>query len=805
MDREGLHLVISHLRRLVSPEGHQTDRHLLESYLSQRDEAAFTALVQRHGSMIYGLALRLLRDAHAAEDVFQATFLILASKAHTIRRQDSVGSWLYGVAHRLAMRVRQTSKRWESDTRSGVPMPPENPEAIVRQRELESVLDEELKELSERLRAPLLLCYLEGQTQDEAARQLGWSKATLRRRLERGRELLRARLVRRGITLSVGLLTTALANRAEASVLSSLVHKTAVASMQAALGATNAVSPSVAALADWGMKTLIVSRKFLTLWLLATALVTTGGGVTAYALTQSKPEPPPILAPVAVKNIVPANRASLSAVWSAAYSPNGLLLATGSGNADDLGTLAVWDVPTGKVRLWLEQPRGVRSVVFSPDSRKIATAGWDNSARIYDVRNGKILALLKGHRGPINGLAFSPDGKTLASASLDSHIHLWDVEKGTLSRKLSGHDNWVMGLAFLPGGKSLVSAGKDATVRIWNVETGAQRLLVKLERPPNIPPTLKDWEQGTPIECVAVSPDGQTIATGDWDDKVCLWDVATGQLRRALLGHKMGVLFVSFSPDGKMLASVSGSFNEHVGGEVKLWNLADGRERATLKGHTDSVWSVRFSPDGRSLVTASRDEKAKVWEVATGQERMTLENGLELFDGKLATPLTGRDREEIWKVLAVEDAKPAQRAISQLVRAPEQAVPWLAEQLRLEPKATAAQEKRIQELLVQLDDDDFNTREQATAELLQLGLQALPALRQALNGKLSVEVRQRIDGVLAKLSKTDQLRGLRAVEALELMNTAEARQVLQDLAEGAPEAFLTQEAKASYQRLSTWP
>jgi hypothetical protein len=103
MDREGLDQVISHLRQPALLESQQTDRLLLESYLARRDEAAFTALVQRHGPMIYGLALRLLHDAHAAEDVFHATFFILASKAHTIRRQNSVSSWLYGVAHRLAV------------------------------------------------------------------------------------------------------------------------------------------------------------------------------------------------------------------------------------------------------------------------------------------------------------------------------------------------------------------------------------------------------------------------------------------------------------------------------------------------------------------------------------------------------------------------------------------------------------------------------------------------------------------------------------------------------------------------------
>lgn len=670
MDSESLDSVLSQVRQLAAPSADRrlTDRQLLDDYLAARDEASFTVLVQRHGPMVFSVARRLLHDPHAAEDVFQATFLILACKAQTIRRQDSLSSWLYGVAQRLAARVRQTGKRWQTDTRGGIHMPQDNPETALTQRELATVLDEELKELSDRFQAPLVLCYLQEQTQDEAARQLGWSKATLRRRLERGRELLRARLVRRGVTLSMGLLTTALVGRAEAGVLPSLVRQTASASLQVTQGNSGAVSPHVAALADWGLKTLRLTRRWFVWWLLAFVFAAGTSAATAATLSwyTAIPAASPAAVPFSLGAADRAKRAALGSVWSVAYSPDGRLLATGSGDQDTRGRLAVWDVGTGKARLWLEHPRGVRFVAFAPDGTKVATACWDDVARIYDVPSGKIHAFLQGHNAPVNGVAFSPDGRTLASGSLDSAIILWDVETGKAAHRLAGHKDWVVSVAFFPDGKSLVSASKDGTVRIWDLERGTAREVFSQSK--------------MTVECVAVSPDGQTIATGSWDRQVRLLNVASGT-SRLLYGHRVGVLSVCFSPDGQTLASVSGHFTEADGGDTKLWSLREDRELQTLKGHTNSIWSVRFSPDGRTLATGSRDQTVKIWEVATGLERTTIDNGLDLFGGKRTERLIETEAKELWEALAFPDGAQTQRAVSRLVQTPEQAVPWLADRL----------------------------------------------------------------------------------------------------------------------------
>jgi HEAT repeat protein len=147
--------------------------------------------------------------------------------------------------------------------------------------------------------------------------------------------------------------------------------------------------------------------------------------------------------------------------------------------------------------------------------------------------------------------------------------------------------------------------------------------------------------------------------------------------------------------------------------------------------------------------------------------------------------------------------------VGRLARAPEQAVPWLAERLKPVPKTEAPAKKRVKELVAQLDDDDFDTREKATAELTKLGEAVAPGLRKVLEEKVSAEVRQRIASVLEKLGKPandpECLRQLRVLEALELMNTAASRKLLQQLADGAPNAALTQEAAASYQRLTKRP
>src|SRR5262249_41249526 len=177
---------------------------LLERFASRHDDVAFATLVERHGAMVLGVCRRVLHHLHDAEGAFQATFLILAPQAGAIRPHDSIAGWLYQVAYPLAVKARASAAKRRSYLRREVDMPTADPLAELNGQELRSLLDEELNQLPEQCRSALVLCYLEGKTQDEAARLLGWSKGTLRRRLGQGRELLRIRLGRRGLPLAAG-------------------------------------------------------------------------------------------------------------------------------------------------------------------------------------------------------------------------------------------------------------------------------------------------------------------------------------------------------------------------------------------------------------------------------------------------------------------------------------------------------------------------------------------------------------------------------------------------------------------------
>jgi RNA polymerase sigma factor (sigma-70 family) len=191
-----------------------SDAELLGRFVAQRDESAFTALVKRHGRMVLDVAWRTLAVNQDAEDVFQATFLLLARKAGSIRKRGSVASWLYGAAYRLARRAREQSAVRSAREATAAKIRESQTCVAAASGELQDVLQDVLAQLPERYRTPLVLCYLEGKTQERAARQLACPLGTVRSWLARGRVLLRKRLARRGITLSVSALAGALVARA---------------------------------------------------------------------------------------------------------------------------------------------------------------------------------------------------------------------------------------------------------------------------------------------------------------------------------------------------------------------------------------------------------------------------------------------------------------------------------------------------------------------------------------------------------------------------------------------------------------
>jgi RNA polymerase sigma factor (sigma-70 family) len=213
------------------------DAHLLERFTTRHSEAAFAVLVERHGPLVHGVCRRVLQNAHDTEDAFQAAFLVLARKAHTINKHQSLASWLYKVAYRIALRARADIARRRTQEKEAIQSQPPSP-AEVAQREMGQLVDEEVQRLPEKYRAPVLLCYLQGQTNEQAAQQLSCPTGTVKIRLMRARDLLRKRLSRRGLGLSIaGLSVLFLQSAASAAVPPPLVQATVGAATTGGLSA----------------------------------------------------------------------------------------------------------------------------------------------------------------------------------------------------------------------------------------------------------------------------------------------------------------------------------------------------------------------------------------------------------------------------------------------------------------------------------------------------------------------------------------------------------------------------------------
>src|SRR5262249_47890108 len=197
-----------------------SDAELLEQFALHRREAAFEALLYRHGPLVFGVCRRILFDMQAAEDAFQATFLVLARKARSITRRSLVSNWLYGVAFRVAARARKNALRRRVFERHNFDLTAVPDAGRSTDPDLAPLLHEEVQRLPDKFRGPFVLCYLEGKTNEEAADQLRWPVGTVKTRLSKAREMLRTRLARRGVALTTGLLTAnALATGAPAALL----------------------------------------------------------------------------------------------------------------------------------------------------------------------------------------------------------------------------------------------------------------------------------------------------------------------------------------------------------------------------------------------------------------------------------------------------------------------------------------------------------------------------------------------------------------------------------------------------------
>lgn len=295
-------ILLQQLRRLTDPDGAEplSDAQLLRLFIGQGSEDAFTAIVRRHGPLVLRVCRQLLSNAHDADDAFQATFLVLARKAKAIGRGDLLAGWLYGVARRIAVRVRVQAARRHSREQplmeaTATTTPPE-----LEAREHWSMLHEEVVRLPAKYRQPVVLCYLEGKTLEEAARLLDWPKGTVSGRLARARDLLQRRLTRRGVAVPVaGGVAVLLGSRSVmAAVPRELLRCSVAAALAFAAGlpAAGVISPTALSLAEGVLQTMFVTKlKIVGAALLVFALAATvGAGITAAALRQdsAKQSPP---------------------------------------------------------------------------------------------------------------------------------------------------------------------------------------------------------------------------------------------------------------------------------------------------------------------------------------------------------------------------------------------------------------------------------------------------------------------------------------------------------------------------------
>jgi RNA polymerase sigma factor (sigma-70 family) len=634
------------LRRLRGQAPTLSDADLLRRFLAGRDEAAFAALVARHGPLVLGVCRRALGDAHAAEDAFQATFLLLARRAARLRSPDALAGWLHGTARRVARQLRRGDDRRRR--REQRHTPPAAPPADVTWRELRRLLDAELARLPAAYREPLILCYLEGLTQAEAARRLGCGLAVLRGRLERGRQALRKRLEKRGLPLAATLLVSA---GLSGTAVSATLREAAV---RAALGGQ--VAPVVAALAGDGAGLLAVIRAWRPITLLLAAGVVTLG-LAAAGPTPSAPPPsapPPAttaeaprldrygdpLPEGAIARLGTVRFRQSFHLFSLAFSPDGRTIVAGSPGRN----ACLWDVTTGREILQFEQGEYARSVAFSPDGRTVALAVRGKKAILCDAATGRVTRTLDGHTSSVVGVAFSPDGRSVATGSYDKTARVWDVATGREVARMEGHEKEVQALAYSPDGKLLATASFDGTARVWDAFTGRERAVLrgatkelmavafapdgKTVAASGEEPHIHLWDATTGrelraldtasprVHALAFAPDGKSLASGQGDGTVRLWGPATGtELRRWKASGGVLISAVTFAPDGQTLATGAG-----WGSTVRLWGPATGTEVRPTTGHHGFVQSLRYCDGGRSLVSVSRDREAITWHPATGRQ-----------------------------------------------------------------------------------------------------------------------------------------------------------------------------------------
>jgi RNA polymerase sigma factor (sigma-70 family) len=651
--------LLQYMRSLTCPRSQRdrSDRQLLAEFAAGRDQGAFAALMQRHGAMVWGVCRGILRDGADAEDAFQAVFLVLVQRAGSLHEGIPLGGWLHTVAYRIALKAKARADRRRAREREAITVANRNPADVaaeVDDRECRGVLHEELQRLPEKYRVPLVLCYLEDKTQENAARELGLPAGSMSKRLSQARELLRKRLSRRGLTLPAAGLASLLAERGAEAVPPVLAANTLRAALLLAANPASiaGVSTSVLALVDSASHVMFLSKLKIALVL---ALLVAGAGAGAELLVERRisTEPPAVavqsmeavepaaesvppvtpeqrpprtdqagdpLPPAALARLGTTRLRHSGVVWQTAFAPDSKTIVATSQSG-----LHFWDVVKGSEIRRLTSGFGGYVAAFSPDGKAVATTIRGRLC-LVDPSSGKVRAKFAGEQNPDTIVAFSPDGKLLASWGNTPTIRLWDVATEQQCSPLVAKASPVSHAVFSPDSRMLAAVGwNDKAIRLWDLASGKELPPLEGHRDSVLAVafapdgktlastgndnTLRFWDMTTRKELrrikdyrgcmpLAFAPDGKTVATGSYESGtgIMFWDAATGKLLRKMEGHRAG--FLTFSADGKFLASMWNGINT-----FDIWDLATGKRLHSSRSHPDGVNAVAFSPDGEVLAT----------------------------------------------------------------------------------------------------------------------------------------------------------------------------------------------------------
>jgi RNA polymerase sigma factor (sigma-70 family) len=604
------------LDRLV-PQPHAIgDAEALRRYRRQKDEEAFAQLVRRYGPLVTGVCRRVLGPRPEADDAVQATFWTLARKAGSIREVKTLPAWLHAVAYRTARKA--AARLTSPPDNSPVPTAPDDPLADASWREVRRLLDEEVHRLPPRLKLPILLCYFEDLTRDEAADRLGWSHSTVKRRLDQARGLLKARLVRRGVGPGLLGATTLLTGRLTARVSPALEAACARLASQppAATIRTLAVAPPAAGTAKW----------------LAAAVAVVGFGWAVTTLAGQGPMPDPKTPPTEVKEKetpsksgevaepLPAGalarfgtaryRASMR-FWSGSFSRDGRWFVSGTDGVE------LWDLETGLPRqLMPVRNNTVPRPRISPDGSLVAVLDGGPGIHLFDRATGKELRTV-GDKEKFAECQCSPDGKQVVGLT-NGNAKGFDARTGAevFSTPAAGstldvcNDRTVF---------FIVGAGKDGalTVRVVDVETGKdlktfETGITDYYRPKEPDPAAK-FRTGISIPDFmryAVAPDLSHLAYQRADATVAVVALAPGSKPRAVeITSGLRPTGLRFAPDGKSL------FAFDPFGNLARSDVATGK---LLGQYSGGLWHV--DPAGKVLTSAGQDGLIRRWDLTTNRE-----------------------------------------------------------------------------------------------------------------------------------------------------------------------------------------